>query len=112
MVERVSEQGYTSPPTLSPPPQVHMRCYGIESHPAGSAWLCGVCRLDLPTPPPCVLCPRSGGAMKPTSDGRWCHLLCATWVPETFVEDEVRCAGLFGGEGGKGGLGGGSYSLA
>ena len=22
-----------------------------------------------------------GGAMKPTTDGRWAHLACAIWIP-------------------------------
>lgn len=22
-----------------------------------------------------------GGAMKPTTDGRWAHLACAMWIP-------------------------------
>jgi hypothetical protein len=65
---------------------VHMRCYGIQKQPDGGSWLCDVCRLPgLSRPPPCVLCPRLGGAMKPTGDGRWCHLLCATWIPGPVV---------------------------
>jgi hypothetical protein len=68
-----------------------MGCYGLQQHPAGAAWLCDVCRLPgLAGPPPCVLCPRIGGAMKQTRDGRWCHLLCATWVPEVAVADPAR----------------------
>lgn len=26
-----------------------------------------------------------GGAMKPTTDGRWAHLACAMWIPGLFV---------------------------
>jgi hypothetical protein len=67
---------------------VHMGCYGVQEYPKGS-WLCEVCSLPgVTTHPPCVLCPRVGGALKPTSDGRWCHLLCATWVPGPVVHDE------------------------
>jgi len=68
---------------------IHMGCYGVKQHPAGAPWLCDVCALPgVEHPPPCVLCPRVGGAMKPTRDGRWCHLLCATWVPGVAVADE------------------------
>jgi len=28
--------------------------------------------------------------MKPTAEGGWCHLLCATWVPGLCVADHVR----------------------
>lgn len=28
-----------------------------------------------------------GGAMKPTTDGRWAHLACAMWIPGLFVYD-------------------------
>lgn len=36
-------------------------------------------------PPPCVLCPVVGGALKPTAEGAWCHVACALWTPETHV---------------------------
>jgi hypothetical protein len=79
---------------------VHMRCYGVDAHPAGSSWLCDVCRLPgLDRPPPCALCPCVGGAMKMTAEGGWCHLLCATWVPGCFVADSVKCVVGWGGVG-------------
>ncbi|KAJ7899136.1 peregrin-like protein, partial [Mycena olivaceomarginata] len=37
----------------------------------------------------CSLCPNSGGAFKQTAQGEWIHLLCAIWVPETFVSNDV-----------------------
>ena len=37
----------------------------------------------------CALCPNEGGAFKQTLDGVWVHLLCAIWVPETRVMNEV-----------------------
>ena len=66
---------------------VHMECYGVTAAPDGSPWLCRVCELGLAAPPPCVLCPVVGGALKPTSCGRWAHVTCAMWVPETTFGD-------------------------
>ncbi|CAN6462495.1 unnamed protein product [Victoria cruziana] len=67
---------------------VHARCYG-ESEPwSGKLWLCNLCQPDAPSPPPkCCLCPVSGGALKITTDGRWAHLTCAMWIPETCLVD-------------------------
>lgn len=87
--------------------QVHARCYGVLEPVNGVLWLCNLCRSGAP-PPPCCLCPLIGmlrpfdimlwyrfnymvlsiviellvgGAMKPTTDGRWAHLACAMWIP-------------------------------
>lgn len=69
---------------------VHMRCYGIRDLPDGSAWSCAACSLRLAAPPPCALCPVVGGAMKRTTCGRWCHVACAQWIPETsFVDSDL-----------------------
>ncbi|CAA7015002.1 unnamed protein product [Microthlaspi erraticum] len=67
---------------------VHARCYG-ELEPCDDAlWLCNLCRPDAPDiPPRCCICPVVGGAMKPTTDGRWAHLACAIWIPETCLSD-------------------------
>lgn len=88
--------------------QVHARCYGEHEPVNGVLWLCNLCRSGAP-PPPCCLCPLIGilglifllcsllhvivyyngvflgGAMKPTTDGRWAHLACAMWIPGVFV---------------------------
>ena len=37
----------------------------------------------------CILCPNEGGAFKQTVSGDWVHLLCAIWVPETGVANDV-----------------------
>ncbi|KAL1323025.1 hypothetical protein HN51_068043 [Arachis hypogaea] len=65
---------------------VHARCYGELESVNGVLWLCNLCRSGDP-PPPCCLCPLIGGAMKPTTDGRWAHLACAMWIPETCLAD-------------------------
>ncbi|KAL1808010.1 hypothetical protein DCAR_0727409 [Daucus carota subsp. sativus] len=67
---------------------VHARCYGELEPIDGILWYCNLCRAGTPeSPPPCCLCPIIGGAMKPTVDGRWAHLACAIWIPETCLSD-------------------------
>ncbi|XP_031271305.1 histone-lysine N-methyltransferase ATX2-like isoform X2 [Pistacia vera] len=70
---------------------VHARCYGELEPVDGVLWLCNLCCPGAPeSPPPCCLCPVIGGAMKPTTDGRWAHLACAIWIPETCLSDVKR----------------------
>lgn len=70
-----------------PPPQA---CYGIQKVPKGS-WLCRICALGIL--PKCQLCPKKGGAMKPTRSGtKWVHVSCALWIPEVKPE---RCSHQF-----------------
>ncbi|XP_057779288.1 histone-lysine N-methyltransferase ATX2-like [Salvia miltiorrhiza] len=66
---------------------VHARCYGELEPTGGVLWLCNLCRPGAPELPLCCLCPVVGGAMKPTTDGRWAHLACAIWIPETCLSD-------------------------
>ncbi|RMB96782.1 hypothetical protein DUI87_26848 [Hirundo rustica rustica] len=59
---------------------VHQACYGILKVPIGS-WLCRTCALGVQ--PKCLLCPKRGGALKPTRSGtKWVHVSCALWIPE------------------------------
>lgn len=62
---------------------VHQACYGITHIPDGE-WLCRPCKeLGYKKDLPCVLCPNTGGALKPTSQpGEWAHVACALWIPE------------------------------
>ncbi|GJS97917.1 histone-lysine N-methyltransferase ATX2 isoform X1, partial [Tanacetum coccineum] len=57
---------------------VHARCYEELEPIDGVLWLCNLCRPGAPeVSPPCCLCPVTGGAMKPTTDGRLIlHVLC------------------------------------
>ncbi len=32
----------------------------------------------------CELCSTKGGALKPTNNGKWVHVLCAMWIPEVY----------------------------
>jgi len=62
---------------------VHQACYGVTSIPSGD-WLCAPCKADLnPDELDCMLCPNHGGPYKPTADGRWAHVTCGQWIPET-----------------------------
>jgi len=61
-------------------PPVSQACYGILKVPIGS-WLCRTCALGVQ--PKCLLCPKRGGALKPTRSGtKWVHVSCALWIPE------------------------------
>ncbi len=65
---------------------VHQACYGIVGSLPEDAWFCRRCEskekdavsffYPFPlTQQSCMLCPIKTGAMKPTTDGRWAHLL-------------------------------------
>ncbi|RUS88301.1 hypothetical protein EGW08_003939 [Elysia chlorotica] len=62
---------------------VHQACYGIQTIPEGT-WLCRICALGIK--PMCLLCPKRGGAMKPTKSAtKWTHVSCALWIPEVSI---------------------------
>ncbi|KAF3326895.1 protein Jade-1 [Carex littledalei] len=69
---------------------VHASCYGnplIKSIPEGD-WFCSACSSKLPQKEKkCCLCPVKGGALKPTVNDKWAHVMCALLVPEVFFQD-------------------------
>eukprot|EP00002_Diphylleia_rotans_P002559 TRINITY_DN11604_c0_g1_i1.p1 TRINITY_DN11604_c0_g1~~TRINITY_DN11604_c0_g1_i1.p1 ORF type:complete len:635 (-),score=99.85 TRINITY_DN11604_c0_g1_i1:179-2083(-) len=69
---------------------VHQECYGIELVPEG-IWLCHVCQNgSSPSLQTCILCGGSNGPMKPTTTGRWAHVLCSLWVPGVCIPNIER----------------------
>ena len=45
--------------------------------------------LSPQMPVSCIFCPSEGGAFKQTTNSRWAHLLCASWIPEVGVANTV-----------------------
>ena len=53
-------------------------CYGVKFLPDGPQnWQCSRCSSEEPHRAECALCSLRGGALKPTENGRWAHIVCA-----------------------------------
>ncbi|XP_050231143.1 uncharacterized protein LOC126680131 [Mercurialis annua] len=83
---------------------VHTTCYGnplINGVPDGD-WFCTHCLAsqsdnnnnENQIQISCCLCTTKGGALKPTKNGQWAHIVCAVLVPEVFFEDPVGREGI------------------
>jgi len=79
-------------------------CYGVDIS-NNNKWYCQKCQylqevehknktgeIDIITNEKedvcCCLCLMRGGALKRTTNGNWCHIVCAIAVPEVFFEDK------------------------
>jgi NuA3 HAT complex component NTO1 len=72
---------------------VHATCFGnplVEAIPDDD-WFCAQCivssskaKKDRKSSSCCCLCPIKGGALKPTVEGRWAHIVCTLLVPEVL----------------------------
>ncbi|KAL2466751.1 RING/FYVE/PHD zinc finger superfamily protein [Abeliophyllum distichum] len=78
----------------------HTTCYGhpfTKGVPEGE-WFCAQCLENQKNANPkafsCCLCPVIGGALKPTKDGKWAHVVCALFVPEVFFSDPEGREGI------------------
>ncbi|BET03496.1 myeloid lymphoid or mixed-lineage leukemia (trithorax homolog, Drosophila) [Nesidiocoris tenuis] len=61
---------------------VHQACYGIVTVPQGN-WYCRKCEsVDRNSKVRCELCPNKDGALKPTDNDAWAHVVCALYIPE------------------------------
>ncbi|XP_015912038.1 lysine-specific demethylase 4A [Parasteatoda tepidariorum] len=67
---------------------VHATCYGVSMLPLNS-WVCTRCTAQA-FKAECCLCVLRGGALKPTTDGRWVHAVCAILIAETFFENTIQ----------------------
>ena len=86
-------------PSLTPPVYAMQACYGATLEDGTTSWPCDVCSSDTVIQPRCVLCPRVGGAFKPTSsngkpNGKWVHLFCALMVPGVHFENPDQMTGI------------------
>ncbi|KAK7484082.1 hypothetical protein BaRGS_00024694 [Batillaria attramentaria] len=61
---------------------VHASCYGAGQVDNPDNWKCSRCEAFE-----CCLCVLRGGALKPTTDGNWAHIVCALAVSEVSFED-------------------------
>ncbi|KAJ6224556.1 hypothetical protein RDWZM_003101 [Blomia tropicalis] len=59
---------------------IHQACYGIQSVPADD-WFCRPCEAGVKNPR-CELCPSKIGALKPTNNQKWAHVICSLYIPE------------------------------
>ncbi|BFZ16512.1 hypothetical protein BsWGS_19551 [Bradybaena similaris] len=71
---------------------VHASCYGEQESDLSQDWTCTACQSasSLQTLA-CSLCCLYGGALKPTTDGHWAHIVCAVAINEAvFVNVRSR----------------------
>ncbi|KAL5486400.1 hypothetical protein EMCRGX_G018870 [Ephydatia muelleri] len=67
---------------------VHKSCYGVLDVCVVGKWLCSPCQQNAANAE-CCLCALRGGALKPTTCGRWAHVVCAISIPEVALQDPL-----------------------
>lgn len=69
---------------------VHASCYGVLEIPQNKkTWRCTRCvRQQIAAE--CCLCCMRGGALKPTSNGKWAHVVCALTITEVKFENILK----------------------
>lgn len=67
---------------------VHVLCYSIRDT---KNFKCSPCAKDVsPSTVYCAICNKSGGAMKTTTKGKWVHVICIFFEPDSsFVNIET-----------------------
>ena len=76
---------------------MHRDCYGIDEIPPGDIpWYCQPCAEGINSKTvKCALCPFPGGAFSRIEDpisksmSPWCHVVCATWLPDVTIRDKA-----------------------
>uniref|UniRef100_A0A7S1TEY5 Uncharacterized protein n=1 Tax=Compsopogon caeruleus TaxID=31354 RepID=A0A7S1TEY5_9RHOD len=71
--------------------QVHMNCYFPEASNdvLANSFICDPCKTRNKNPR-CCLCPCPGGPMRATLSREFAHVLCATYVNETYFDPQSR----------------------
>ncbi|CAG5135061.1 unnamed protein product, partial [Candidula unifasciata] len=71
---------------------VHASCYGVLETVLPTDWTCSACCSEQPPDKLfCTLCCLRGGALKPTVDNQWAHIVCALAISEaSFVDVRNR----------------------
>lgn len=68
---------------------VHAFCYGIDAEEeSGSNWTCSPCKEGVVGTIRCEFCPKTCGAFKKTSRGKWIHVICALFTDGVKIEDD------------------------
>ncbi|VDO96914.1 unnamed protein product [Soboliphyme baturini] len=69
---------------------VHASCYGanLDSIATSSQWKCDRCEVGVDNAE-CQLCCLRGGAVKPTTDFTWVHLICSLLTPNVRILSPV-----------------------
>lgn len=65
---------------------VHRSCYGIKDE-FDENWQCSPCKKGSLKNIVCKLCLHSGGTLKRTVCGYWCHVVCALWTEGVVFEN-------------------------